>query len=58
VSEPKAYVLIRGWHGVDRVDVEIIGRTPKRTRIRLLADCPKGKRGDVRLVSHDVVRMP
>ena len=55
-------VAPRAAHGLDVdetvVEVEILGRTPKRTRVRFLADNPKGQRGDVRLVAHDVVRMP
>lgn len=55
---PRPYVPIDSWAGRQRVDVEIVGATPKRLRIRFLADNRKGKRGDVRLVSRDVVVWP
>lgn len=54
---PRPYVRIESWAGAQDVDVEILGRTPKRVRIRLLADCQRGTRGDVRLVHPDVVRL-
>lgn len=58
LGKPRPTVAINSWAGQTVVEVEILGRTPKRTRVRFLADNPKGQRGDVRLVAHDVVRMP
>jgi hypothetical protein len=54
-GKPRPFVTVVGWHGSERVEVEVLGRTPKRTRIRFLADCAKGKAGDVRLVRPDAV---
>ena len=55
-APPRAYVVVVSWAGRRRVDVEVVGRTPKRLRIRFLEDCLKGQRGDVRLVHPSVVR--
>lgn len=57
-GKPRPFVRVRSWAGVDEVDVEILGRTPKRTRVRFLRDCQKGAHGDVRLVAHDAVFSP
>lgn len=56
VGKPRPYVRLESWAGSQRVEVEVLGRTPRRVRIRFLADCPKGKRGTVRLVSPEVIR--
>lgn len=58
VGRPRPTVAIDSWAGRTVVEVEILGRTPKRTRVRFLADNPKGKAGDVRMVAHDAVRIP
>lgn len=59
VGKPRPFVNIVSWaHGSSRVEVEILGRTPRRVRIRFLADNMKGQRGDVRLVAPGVVQYP
>lgn len=58
LGKPRPFVRIESWAGSVDVDVEVIGRTPKRLRIRFLADNPKGRYGDVRLVHLDAVRRP
>ena len=55
---PRPTVAIDSYAGRRVVEVEVLGRTSRRTRIRFLADCSKGKRGDVAMVAHDVVRAP
>lgn len=57
-SQPRPFVIVESWAGSQQVHVEILGRTPKRLRIRFLENCARGKRGDVRLVAPDVVRQP
>ena len=52
------FIRVASWAGTTTTFVEILGRTPKRLRIRFLSDCPKGKRGDVKLVPIDVVQWP
>lgn len=50
------YLCMDGWAGFHKEPVEIVGETPKRYRVRLLADCRLpgrlrfGKKGDVVLV--------
>ncbi len=51
------YVVIRGWFGACRVPVEVVRKMARRTRIKLLCDCAKGKAGEQRSVAHDVVRV-
>ena len=58
VGKPRPYVVVNSYAGARRVEVEVLGRTPKRLRIRLLADCLKGERGAVRLVDPSIVRRP
>lgn len=58
VGRPRPFVRIESWAGSEVVEVEILGRTEHRTRIRLLSDNRKGKRGDVRMVAHGVVKEP
>jgi hypothetical protein len=55
VGKPRPFVRIESWAGSHAVDVEILGRTAKRTRVRFLSDCQKGERGAVRLVRPDAV---
>lgn len=57
VGKPKPTIRIESWAGSHMVHVEVIGVTAKRWRIRFLDDCPKGKRGTIRLVAPNVVRM-
>ena len=57
VGKPKPTIRIESWAGSHVVPVEVIGVTAKRWRIRFLDDCQKGKRGTVRLVKPEVVRM-
>jgi hypothetical protein len=53
---PTHWLCITGWWGDHKEPVELIGETPKRYRVRLLADCRlpgrnrQGKVGDVVLV--------
>ena len=54
----RPFIRVASWAGTTTTFVEILGRTPKRLRIRFLSDCPKGKRGDVKLVPIDVVQWP
>lgn len=58
VGGPRPRVAIDSFAGRFVVEVEVLGRTAKRTRIRFLGDCPKGKLGDVAMVAHAVVRPP
>lgn len=57
-----ATLLLDGWAGRERVPVEIVGETPKRYRVRLLAECRlpsrrRGKAGDVVLVPRYAVKV-
>lgn len=51
-----AYLHINSWAGHSKHEVEIVGETPKRYRVKLLSDCPlagrnrQGKAGEVVLV--------
>ncbi len=58
VGKPRPFIRIESWAGSQQVEVEILGRTPKRLRIRHLTDNAYAKRGDVRLVSPDGVTRP
>lgn len=58
VGKPRPFVRLQSWAGAADVEVEILGRTQARTKIRFLRDCQKGARGDVRLVAHDAVFLP
>lgn len=58
VRGPRPFIRVASWAGTVSVEVEIIARTPKRLRVRFLANCPKGKAGDVKLVPADVVVWP
>lgn len=33
-----AYLVLDSWAGRERIPVEVVGETPKRYRVRLLAD--------------------
>ncbi len=55
-GKPRPYVRVRSWAGHRDVDVEILGRTPKRVRVRFLEDTVRRKRGDVALVDASVVQ--
>ena len=56
------YLLFDSWAGRTRVFVEVVGDTPKRTRVRLMEDCKLpgrnrwGRAGDVILVPKDAVK--
>lgn len=58
LGRPRPYVCVDSWAGRSRYDVEVIGVTPKRLRVRFLADSRWHKRGDVRCVAPDVVQWP
>ncbi len=58
LGKPRPVIMVDVPFARMRVEVEILGRGPKRTRVRFLADNPKGKAGDVRFVANDAVRMP
>lgn len=58
VGKPRPFVRVESWAGSADLPVEIIGRTPKRLRIRFLEDSRWHKSGEVRLVAPDVVRTP
>ena len=58
VGKPRPSIRIESWAGSRVVPVEIIGVTARRWRIRFLDHCPKGNRGDIRLVKPEVVRLP
>jgi hypothetical protein len=56
------YITLDSWAGRHRVQVTIVGVTPKRYRVRLEQDAlmPGGrhmKAGDVTLVPRDVVQL-
>lgn len=56
-----AYLVLDSWAGRERIPVEIVGETPKRYRIKLLADALLPSRrhckaGDIVLVPHFAVR--
>lgn len=55
-GRPRPTVGVISWARTQWVEVEILGRTPRRIRIRFLADSMKGRCGDVRLVHPSVVR--
>ncbi len=57
-GKPRPFVRVESWAGSQVVEVEVLGRTLKRLRIRFLADNAKGRRGNVRLVAPDVVTFP
>lgn len=57
-GKPRQFVRVLSWGGITDVEVEILGRTPKRVRIRFLSDSMKGRRGDVRLVAADAIHQP
>ena len=42
-----AYLHLDSWAGHTKHEVELVRRTPKRFRVKLLVDCLKGKRGTV-----------
>ena len=57
-----AYLVLDSWAGRERIPVEIVGETPKRYRVRLLADALLPSRrhcaaGDVVLVPRYAVRV-
>ena len=56
IDKPRPFVIVESWAGSERVEVEILGRTHQRTRIRFLHDNSKGRCGDVRTVTSAVVR--
>ena len=58
VGKPRPFVRLQSWAGAADVEVEILGRTQARTKIRFLRDCQKGARGEVRIVAHDAVHGP
>lgn len=58
VGKPRPFIRIESWAGSERVEVELLKRTPKRYCIRFLEKCSKGNKGAVRYVAHDVVRFP
>ena len=56
------YVAIQSWAGIHRVPVKIIGETPKRFRVEILADahwpgrCRTVSKGEVRLIPKEHLR--
>jgi hypothetical protein len=58
IGEPRPTVRVDSWAGRQTVEVEILGHTPKRMRVRFLSECMKGPRGTVCLVAPEVVVMP
>ena len=56
-----AYLVLDSWAGRERIPVEIVGETPKKYRVKLLADALLPSRrhcsaGDVVLVPRSAVR--
>jgi hypothetical protein len=58
VGKPRPVIHVDSWAGRQTVEVEILGHTPKRVRVRFLSDCRKGPIGTVRLLAPEVVVMP
>ena len=56
VSGDVFYVVVQSWAGAKRVPVEVLKRTAKRIKIRLLEGSAKAPAGAVRYVLPDVVR--
>ena len=57
-GQQRPTVTINTWAGAKKVEVEVLGKTAKRTRVRFLAACAMGPIGSVHLVSHDAVSWP
>jgi len=61
-TERPGVLVLTGWHGRSEVPVVVIGDTPKRYRVRLLADTRlpsrrRGTTGDEVLVPKTAVRL-
>lgn len=62
MTDQKAYLLLDSWAGREKHEVEIVGETAKRYRIRLLSDVRlpskrDGKAGDVVLVPKYAIKI-
>lgn len=55
---PRPYITVVSAASAQFVDVEVVGATARRLRVRLLADCAKWKRGSIRCVAPSSVAWP